>query len=331
MTQISLRSHIGVVPQDTVLFNDTIADNIRYGRVTAGDMEVEAAAQAAGIHEAILAFPDGESCPALPLLQSTAPLPLLPRCQLPWSLSAGYKTQVGERGLKLSGGEKQRVAIARTILKAPDIILLDEVRAAVPSLWGSRGGPLSSSDKALLFWGRWGPLLVILSHPGPVLQQAVLAGAASARDQTWGLHVAPGLRPPDLAPWSWGHQLRTPQASSIPQPGIWAGWRWPFDPGPAHRRPQHWTHQMREPSRLLWPKSAPTAPQSWWHTGKGRGGRAWVAGSPFPMGPGVTLSASQALHCDTRRPDPGHQGRLHRGARPVGAPHGRAGNQQGVS
>lgn len=101
VTQISLRSHIGVVPQDTVLFNDTIANNIRYGRVTAGDSEVEAAAQAAGIHDAILSFPEG------------------------------YETQVGERGLKLSGGEKQRVAIARTILKAPDIILLDEATSAL--------------------------------------------------------------------------------------------------------------------------------------------------------------------------------------------------------
>ncbi|XP_017390707.1 ATP-binding cassette sub-family B member 6, mitochondrial isoform X1 [Cebus imitator] len=101
VTQVSLRSHIGVVPQDTVLFNDTIANNIRYGRVTAGDDEVEAAAQAAGIHDAIMAFPEG------------------------------YRTQVGERGLKLSGGEKQRVAIARTILKAPDIILLDEATSAL--------------------------------------------------------------------------------------------------------------------------------------------------------------------------------------------------------
>ncbi|XP_008585692.1 PREDICTED: ATP-binding cassette sub-family B member 6, mitochondrial isoform X2 [Galeopterus variegatus] len=101
VTQISLRSHIGVVPQDTVLFNDTIYNNIRYGRVTAGKDEVEAAAQAAGIHDAIMAFPEG------------------------------YETQVGERGLKLSGGEKQRVAIARTILKAPDIILLDEATSAL--------------------------------------------------------------------------------------------------------------------------------------------------------------------------------------------------------
>eukprot|EP00070_Physeter_catodon_P019948 XP_023980452.1 ATP-binding cassette sub-family B member 6, mitochondrial isoform X2 [Physeter catodon] len=101
VTQVSLRSHIGVVPQDTVLFNDTIANNIRYGRITAGNDEVKAAAQAAGIHDTIMAFPEG------------------------------YDTQVGERGLKLSGGEKQRVAIARTILKAPDVVLLDEATSAL--------------------------------------------------------------------------------------------------------------------------------------------------------------------------------------------------------
>ncbi|KAJ8282960.1 hypothetical protein COCON_G00054790 [Conger conger] len=99
--QMSLRAHIGVVPQDTVLFNDTIRDNIRYGRVSASDQEVEEAAPAADIHDKIQAFPDG------------------------------YDTQVGERGLKLSGGEKQRVAIARTILKAPQIILLDEATSAL--------------------------------------------------------------------------------------------------------------------------------------------------------------------------------------------------------
>ncbi|XP_064185520.1 ATP-binding cassette sub-family B member 6 [Anguilla rostrata] len=99
--QTSLRAHIGVVPQDTVLFNDNIRDNIRYGRISATDQEVEEAAQAADIHDKIQAFPDG------------------------------YDTQVGERGLKLSGGEKQRVAIARTILKAPQIILLDEATSAL--------------------------------------------------------------------------------------------------------------------------------------------------------------------------------------------------------
>uniref|UniRef100_A0A8C2ELA9 ATP-binding cassette sub-family B member 6 n=1 Tax=Cyprinus carpio TaxID=7962 RepID=A0A8C2ELA9_CYPCA len=99
--QSSLRAHIGVVPQDTVLFNDNIRDNIRYGRVTATDQEVEEAAIAADIHDKIITFPDN------------------------------YDTQVGERGLKLSGGEKQRVAIARTILKAPQIILLDEATSAL--------------------------------------------------------------------------------------------------------------------------------------------------------------------------------------------------------
>uniref|UniRef100_A0A8C3G5I2 ATP-binding cassette sub-family B member 6 n=1 Tax=Cyclopterus lumpus TaxID=8103 RepID=A0A8C3G5I2_CYCLU len=99
--QRSLRAHIGVVPQDTVLFNDTIRDNIRYGRISASDREVEEAAVAADIHDKIMTFPEG------------------------------YDTQVGERGLKLSGGEKQRVAIARTILKAPQIILLDEATSAL--------------------------------------------------------------------------------------------------------------------------------------------------------------------------------------------------------
>ncbi|KAL2080931.1 hypothetical protein ACEWY4_022784 [Coilia grayii] len=101
LKQSSLRSYTGVVPQDTVLFNASIRDNIRYGRVAASDQEVEQAAEAADIHQHILTFPQG------------------------------YETQVGERGLKLSGGEKQRVAIARTILKDPRIILLDEATSAL--------------------------------------------------------------------------------------------------------------------------------------------------------------------------------------------------------
>lgn len=97
----SLRHHIGVVPQDTVLFNEDIMYNLKYANPDATDEEVYAACRAASIHEKILDFPDG------------------------------YSSRVGERGLKLSGGEKQRVAIARTILKNPRIILLDEATAAL--------------------------------------------------------------------------------------------------------------------------------------------------------------------------------------------------------
>lgn len=101
VTQKSLRAVIGMVPQDTVLFNDTIAYNIRYGRVSASEDEVVAAAEAAQIATFIQSLPEG------------------------------FQAMVGERGLKLSGGEKQRVAIARTILKAPPILILDEATSAL--------------------------------------------------------------------------------------------------------------------------------------------------------------------------------------------------------
>ena len=100
-TQESLRAAVGVVPQDTVLFNDTVAYNIAYGREDATREAVIAAAKAARIHDFVEALPEG------------------------------YDTQVGERGLKLSGGEKQRVAIARTILKDPPILILDEATSAL--------------------------------------------------------------------------------------------------------------------------------------------------------------------------------------------------------
>jgi ATP-binding cassette, subfamily B, heavy metal transporter len=103
VTQTSLRDAIGMVPQDTVLFNDTIRYNIRYGRWNASDAEVEAAAAMAQIDGFIRSTPKG------------------------------YETEVGERGLKLSGGEKQRVAIARTILKSPPILVLDEATSALDS------------------------------------------------------------------------------------------------------------------------------------------------------------------------------------------------------
>jgi len=103
VTQASLRAAIGMVPQDTVLFNDTIEYNIRYGKPEASQAEVREAARLAQIHDFIMTLPQG------------------------------YDALVGERGLKLSGGEKQRVAIARTILKAPPILMLDEATSALDS------------------------------------------------------------------------------------------------------------------------------------------------------------------------------------------------------
>jgi ATP-binding cassette subfamily B protein len=103
ITQASLRSAIGIVPQDTVLFNDTIEYNIAYGRPGASREDIVAAARAASIHDFIESLPDG------------------------------YATMVGERGLKLSGGEKQRVAIARTLLKNPAILIFDEATSALDS------------------------------------------------------------------------------------------------------------------------------------------------------------------------------------------------------
>jgi ABC-type transport system involved in Fe-S cluster assembly fused permease/ATPase subunit len=101
--QSSLRKVIGIVPQDTVLFNDTILENIRYGRPNASDQEVQQAIDLAHLRKFISALPDGQY------------------------------TQVGERGLKLSGGEKQRVAIARTILKRPPIMMFDEATSSLDS------------------------------------------------------------------------------------------------------------------------------------------------------------------------------------------------------
>jgi ATP-binding cassette subfamily B protein len=101
VSQDSLRAAIGIVPQDTVLFNDTVYYNIAYGRPSATPAEVEEAARLARIHDFVASLPDG------------------------------YQTRVGERGLKLSGGERQRVAIARTILKRPRVLIFDEATSAL--------------------------------------------------------------------------------------------------------------------------------------------------------------------------------------------------------
>ena len=103
VTQLSLRQSIGVVPQDTVLFNSTILENVRYGRPGASDEDVKEAIRLAHLQEFINQLPNG------------------------------YDTKVGERGLKLSGGEKQRVAIARTILKQPGILIFDEATSSLDS------------------------------------------------------------------------------------------------------------------------------------------------------------------------------------------------------
>jgi ATP-binding cassette subfamily B protein len=103
VTQHSVRKSLGIVPQDTVLFNDTVAYNIGYGRTGATQEDIETAAKAARIHDFIVSTPKG------------------------------YATSVGERGLKLSGGEKQRVAIARTLLKNPPILVFDEATSALDS------------------------------------------------------------------------------------------------------------------------------------------------------------------------------------------------------
>lgn len=108
VTLESLRSHIGVVPQDPSLFNDTVMNNVRYSRLDASDEEVMEACKAAAVHDKILSFTDG------------------------------YSSKVGEKGVKLSGGELQRIAIARAILKEPDIILLDEATSSVDTETESR-------------------------------------------------------------------------------------------------------------------------------------------------------------------------------------------------
>ena len=153
VTQDSLRRAIGIVPQDTVLFNDTIGYNIGYGRPGASQAEIEAAAKEAAIHDFIVGLPDG------------------------------YASTVGERGLKLSGGEKQRVAIARTILKDPAILILDEATSALDP------GTEAEIQDALRAGGRGRTTLVIAHRLSTIVDADEILVMAEGRIVERGTHA----------------------------------------------------------------------------------------------------------------------------------------------
>jgi ATP-binding cassette subfamily B protein len=154
VTQSSLRAAIGVVPQDTVLFNDTIRYNIAYGRVGATQDEIEHAARLTQVHDFITSLPEG------------------------------YDTRVGERGLKLSGGEKQRVAIARTILKDPRILILDEATSALDT------GTEQDIQAALRAVARDRTTLVIAHRLSTVVDADEIIVLADGRVAERGRHAA---------------------------------------------------------------------------------------------------------------------------------------------
>jgi ABC-type transport system involved in Fe-S cluster assembly fused permease/ATPase subunit len=154
VTQDSLRRAIGIVPQDTVLFNDTIGYNIGYGRANASQAQIEAAAKEAAIHDFIIGLPDG------------------------------YNATVGERGLKLSGGEKQRVAIARTILKDPAILILDEATSALDS------GTEAEIQDSLRAVGRGRTTLVIAHRLSTIADADEILVMAEGRIVERGTHGA---------------------------------------------------------------------------------------------------------------------------------------------
>ncbi len=171
VTQESLRAHIGIVPQDTVLFNDSIGFNIGYGREDADRAAIENAARAAQIHEFVTRLPDG------------------------------YRTMVGERGLKLSGGEKQRVAIARTLLKNPPILILDEATSALDS--ATEAGIQDALEAAergrttLVIAHRLSTIVdadqILVMHDGQVVERgrhAELLAAGGAYAELWALQAA---------------------------------------------------------------------------------------------------------------------------------------------
>jgi ATP-binding cassette subfamily B protein len=186
ITQNSLRASIGVVPQDTVLFNDSIFYNIAYGRPGASTAEIEQAARFAQIHDFIVSLPQG------------------------------YKTKVGERGLKLSGGEKQRVAIARTILKNPRILILDEatsaldtateqeISAALQSISADRTtlviahrlSTVTDADEILVL--RQGEIVERGTHASLLAAEGVYAGMWAAQVELEGAAEIAGIDPNQL-------------------------------------------------------------------------------------------------------------------------------------
>jgi ATP-binding cassette subfamily B protein len=179
VTQASLRAAIGMVPQDTVLFNDTIWYNIAYGRPEATREEVEAAARAASIHDFVAALPQG------------------------------YETMVGERGLKLSGGEKQRVGIARTLLKNPPILLLDEATSALDT------GTEREIQDSLRAMGRGRSVIVIAHRLSTVVEADRIVVLEAGRVVEAGDHdtlLAQGGRYARL----WLRQLSEPDADAPP-------------------------------------------------------------------------------------------------------------------
>jgi ATP-binding cassette subfamily B protein len=180
VSQASLRAAIGVVPQDTVLFNDTIRYNVAYGRPDATEAEIERAARFAQIHDFVTALPDG------------------------------YQTIVGERGLKLSGGEKQRVAIARTILKNPPILILDEATSALDTATeqdiGAALRGLSRDRTTLVIAHRLSTVVdadqIIVLRDGRVAEQgthAALLAQGGLYARMWALQAA-GQDDPDADP-----------------------------------------------------------------------------------------------------------------------------------
>ena len=174
VTQSSLRRAIGVVPQDTVLFNDTIAANIAYGRPGASQEEIEEAARVAQIHSFIVTLPEG------------------------------YETVVGERGLKLSGGEKQRVAIARVVLKNPPILVLDEATSALDT----RTEQALQADLARVALGR--TTLVIAHRLSTVVDADEIVVLEAGRIVERGTH-AHLLARPGLYHQMWTRQQESPE------------------------------------------------------------------------------------------------------------------------